>query len=487
MTISPLNGSDEFYIDASFIDKFLKDNSTSSKNENEPDEFYIDIGFVNKFIKDNPTKCTEDDKLWKCLEYFTPDKSSLLKQSGLDTAPKIDVEIVESALKKFLAGSLEENDLKILLQQRVRTQDESFDQLFYRQVKQYLVCKSSSIFSKKVDKHKAVIKLFLKCGFDPEKSIPQRGGITDTSLRVALDSDHLELIALVLSFRKDKKKPLPALSPQDKSFFEAGEYEKLIAKGFGSLLSTDTFRLYSSCAVSKFRKEIVPHITKRLLQAPPSIHHVIHPMIDFIARETASDPRFAVYVIPKDPSEAGLAGKRQKEIWGDYNEETGDVRLYSHRAISTNIKTFATTLLHEIAHKIVFKLEWNHYSKGKVQRAELAEAVEGDIWAIHCKGCDPAVVEHLDKVEQVYFCPRARLEEYLVRTIEIVSDIADRHPDYTRTEIEVVLMKNIPHLYTFLKNVFLPELETYNRASSILKKKNREVTALGVEGRHSAI
>lgn len=336
------------------------------------------------------------------------------------------------------------------------------------------------LFNKAVDiESLECVKLFLAHGFDPHREVDYYGKEI-APFQLALNSNSLRLMAVFLLYQKDQtqffssskekdiEKLLTVLPRRRKPIFQEGEYEQSLARGLGSLVTSDKPRVYSSHVNSKFRA-VATSSTQCLLNTPSSIAYMINPMIDFVAKETLSHPEFAVYVSPMTQQTSKQRGLKT-DLLGEYIPDTGDINLYvlppeliSTDPISINLQDLQrTTLLHELAHKMVDNLKWHSKLDGG-----FAAAVELDIAALerdHWKNCHKSVALHLKGISQAY--PKEKLiEEYLVRTAEIIADIARENPTYTRLDIEIILRRDIPSLYTLFK-YFISEVEAYNRDSS---------------------
>lgn len=333
----------------------------------------------------------------------------------------------------------------------------------------------SLLYQAVVRENKECIKLLLEYGGDPDKSITLENATTTTPCQQALKSDNLGLIALILSYRKDTNQPLPDLpvSSEPKKFLKNREFEKCIAKSFGPLVVSDKLRLYSSYCISELRKAMPSLLTDRLLKTPPpTIEHVINPLIHFIVNEILSDPKFAVYVLPVKKEEIS------EVTLGGYIPKSGDIFLYVpsdtiavdevSQKISISLKNFKlkTTLLHELAHKAIDKLGWHLKNRGS-QIRDFAADVKRDIAALKRNkwiDSDPSVKDYLSSV--TLYPENQQFEESLVRTVQILSDMAEQNPNLPFEDLEVLLENDIPNLYRIFKEHFLPELEDYNQRIS---------------------
>lgn len=356
------------------------------------------------------------------------------------------IEQLKSSIKLHLDGTFLEKAiatknitlLSLLLKNRILPEEE-LNRFFFQAVAQ---------------ENKECVKVFLKCGFDPEINIAF-DEFTITPFHRALQSGNMELIALLLCYRKDPSKPIPTLTElasivSKYQKLKPIEYEKIIAQGFGPLV-TDRLRIYSSYARLDVRQKVLPFFTNRLFQTSlDSIQHMINPLIGFVAKATLSNPEFAVYIVPGRPKK-----ESDKETVGEYSRATGDISLF------VSSRSDQTVLLHEIAHKAVDTLDW-HSKDRESQMANFATAVEQDITTLQERHCDPIIIRHLSSVATSY-PQQQRFEEYIVRTTEILSDLAHAHPEYTREQLEAILMRDIPHLYKIFKEHFLTELDAYDR------------------------
>jgi Ankyrin repeats (3 copies) len=195
------------------------------------------------------------------------------------------------------------------------------------------------------------------------------------------------------------------------------------------------------------RDKAVNYFLKPLLSPPPSIREDILPLMEFISHEMRHHPDFTITI------------SKEKDDCGEYDPTTGNIELYipeTAQPFKDLPDTQDTTLLHELCHKIFEKTPQN--------KSKLEEAVEQDKRALEAggwKNCHPVVKELLSDVTTRYSKEKVN-EEFLVRTIEILYIIANKHPTYALANIGKIFKRDLLSTFCYFTYIFIPNLCEYN-------------------------
>jgi Ankyrin repeats (3 copies) len=305
-----------------------------------------------------------------------------------------------------------------------------------------------------------IVQKLLMAGADPNKAVHGKGGTGKTTpFKLAMDSENMLLTMMFFNLagkKINREKEIQYVISREKNE-RAKKIDKNVrnnmeetARLLPPLTTSDGgLRCYTTYSFPASRDTAKQRYLDPLYQPPTSVRHLIAPIAAFAEVETQIDPRFAVYVLPK---------QKRASLQGRYIEENSSIELYFK---CDNSKP-SCTLAHELCHRALHKMGW---VESNALKQEVLQAAQNDRVALqnrHWQDCCPSVKAHFGRVRRNY-AQQQHWDEYLVRVPQMIQETALAHPTESRQQIEARIQRDIPNLYRIYTRQFLPQLQAYTR------------------------
>lgn len=335
----------------------------------------------------------------------------------------------------------------------------------------------------------ALMRLLLELGADPNKEAlnPMYGkqgvpGVLSqaeplSAFQMAIDlfrpdnSDSSEMVGTIVAYSQFPIDQTPP--PSKRTFWSATTVSKAMKYGRLSLdlriftevmkvkgavkpMTPKEVRCYTeeSNKVDSIRQIIAKTSSKEGLGAASFI---CWPIMKKMMEQFVVNPKLGIFFLTRDQIQKLNASKESSGLTaGCYNIDTGDIITLGSDFDS--VTDGASSLVHETTHKMAH-LIYESFMCAPKYDSVFDNAIEQDLKALQQSafaGCHPLVAHHMHLITE-YYKPEQRPSEFMARFAQMAFVLAH---DYrlSETQIAEVLKRDLPGLYAFYMQDFLPKL-----------------------------